>query len=741
MPYSCQAVVDPLLGTSELTSPGVRRRARTSAAMIGLALSMGAASLLLPRQDDGAAAAESKVPGSTVTAALSGSQGFHQSESEVATAASTHVIEHVVRPGQTLQHIAERYQVSIWSIATTNDLAIDSTLRVGQVLKVPVADSPSSAGLASSISEVLSERASGTPVNRPPLVASATLNHLPEVQSSIGAENIAPIEQSSALDRLRQQRDKLRESLAELRYEEPSQLVSAKPESLVSEPEATSSTSAVATLPQQPLVESNASAGQPTTTHLNMVATTQSTEPDWLQTNQSLGVITPQQSSQAATVEVEQPSSVAHVTPSGSSIEGTGITQPIVPPSSGSGSSLTYRVEPGDTVARIARTYNIPQSLLIDANNLSDPNIIFVGQVLAVPGSIPAQTETVVASTSLSSVVPGPTQAVSAPRVPSSAEMQTSQGLGGSSEIPLQTIPISSSAETSQDVAVAPLSGGESNITPETELKIDPSEPSSGLNPYVSNLLSEIRALQQRNQPANLTTTGLMTDVEAANEASATLAAAAPSDSGERGSYAINPHLLRTPDRPEMATIPAQSPVQPSAAENTSDLVATRSLGSEDYAPLLQPITGRLVSPDLPPLPGADSFLPEDGGVLNGYIWPSRGILTSGYGWRWGRMHQGIDIAADIGTPIYAAATGVIEFAGWNSGGYGNMVEIRHADGSLTRYAHMNAIQASVGQRVTQGDQIGEMGSTGYSTGPHLHFEVHLPNQGTVNPMAYLPAN
>ena len=70
---------------------------------------------------------------------------------------------------------------------------------------------------------------------------------------------------------------------------------------------------------------------------------------------------------------------------------------------------------------------------------------------------------------------------------------------------------------------------------------------------------------------------------------------------------------------------------------------------------------------------------------------------------------------------------------------YGNLVEVRHADGSMTRYAHNSRIIVRSGQRVTQGQHIADMGSTGYSTGPHLHFEVHLPERGTVNPMAMLP--
>jgi murein DD-endopeptidase MepM/ murein hydrolase activator NlpD len=103
-------------------------------------------------------------------------------------------------------------------------------------------------------------------------------------------------------------------------------------------------------------------------------------------------------------------------------------------------------------------------------------------------------------------------------------------------------------------------------------------------------------------------------------------------------------------------------------------------------------------------------------------------------------MHAGIDIAADVGTPVMAAADGVIEYSDWNSGGYGNLVEIRHADGSLTRYAHLNRSMVQVGQKVKQGEQIAEMGSTGYSTGPHLHFEVHAASDGgSVDPIAYLP--
>jgi murein DD-endopeptidase MepM/ murein hydrolase activator NlpD len=145
-----------------------------------------------------------------------------------------------------------------------------------------------------------------------------------------------------------------------------------------------------------------------------------------------------------------------------------------------------------------------------------------------------------------------------------------------------------------------------------------------------------------------------------------------------------------------------------------------------------------MVSPEVPPLAPGERYLP-DSHRMNGYIWPAQGVFTSGYGWRWGRMHRGIDIAGPIGTPIFAAAPGVVDYADWNAGGYGYLVDIRHPDGSLTRYAHNNRLLVREGQKVRQGQQIAEMGSTGYSTGPHLHFEIHPSGQGAVNPMAYLP--
>lgn len=117
------------------------------------------------------------------------------------------------------------------------------------------------------------------------------------------------------------------------------------------------------------------------------------------------------------------------------------------------------------------------------------------------------------------------------------------------------------------------------------------------------------------------------------------------------------------------------------------------------------------------------------------WLMPARGLLTSGYGWRWGRMHKGIDVANSVGTAIVASQRGRVSFAGWSDGGYGYLVEITHGDGFRSLYAHQSRILVQEGEEVLQGQQIGEMGSTGRSTGPHLHFEIHSPGYGAINPM------
>jgi murein DD-endopeptidase MepM/ murein hydrolase activator NlpD len=120
----------------------------------------------------------------------------------------------------------------------------------------------------------------------------------------------------------------------------------------------------------------------------------------------------------------------------------------------------------------------------------------------------------------------------------------------------------------------------------------------------------------------------------------------------------------------------------------------------------------------------------------HGLIWPVNGPVTSPFGMRWGRMHEGIDIGVGYGTPIHAAASGTVIWCGWMSG-YGNLTAIDHGGGLSTAYGHQSSIAVGCGQHVSQGQVIGYVGCTGHCFGPHLHFEVRI-NGTPVDPLGYL---
>ena len=136
--------------------------------------------------------------------------------------------------------------------------------------------------------------------------------------------------------------------------------------------------------------------------------------------------------------------------------------------------------------------------------------------------------------------------------------------------------------------------------------------------------------------------------------------------------------------------------------------------------------------------PGAASYASDSAPHTTPSIWPAAGYVSSPYGLRFNgtEFHQGIDIAADMGAPIVATADGVVTAAGWN-GGYGNMVDVDHGGGIVTRYGHASAVAVTVGQQVRRGEVIAYVGSTGRSTGPHVHYEVRVDGQ-PVNPAGYL---
>jgi murein DD-endopeptidase MepM/ murein hydrolase activator NlpD len=625
--------------------------------MIGLALSMGASSLLIPRQSEEAKAAElTPTDAATISMVPSAS---------AAPAAS--MVEHVVTKGQTLWKLSQQYQVSVDAIAAANSLKATDVIKVGQVVRIPTAASEAQSATAKA----------------PQIVASADLDRLPVAAQ---AETTAPTaERDASLDRLRQQQEKLRQSLAGLRTKDQ-----AAKTSEAAQPEATSEQLMLTARPPQSAAlqsRSGEAATERSEDPTQVTADSRLTQ-DWLRTNQAL-----------TAPETAAPRLISQVPGASASAARPSTVRPPVQQiaSNPSPEMVSYQVGLGDTVAIIARAHNISPSTLVQANRISDPNFIFVGQILRVPAAQSAPVNN-----------PAPRARQTVPAQPAATRL---------SVVPTTVSP-----------ATQPSWGG---ATPST----------SGRDPHVENLLSEIKVMRERHRAAAPATA---IDVPAP-ESVRTPSSLPTLSVGTQ----FNPGGLNTVEAPQPRSARSQSqtavPIRVPAAESRPaarqpQQVAAAPAGSESYAPLLQPVTGRTVSPDLPPLQGEENFLPEGAPSFNGYIWPAKGLMTSGYGWRWGRMHAGIDIAADVGTPIMAAADGVIEYSDWNSGGYGNLVEVRHADGSLTRYAHLNRSLVQVGQKVKQGEQIAEMGSTGYSTGPHLHFEVHAASDGgSVDPISYLP--
>ena len=163
--------------------------------------------------------------------------------------------------------------------------------------------------------------------------------------------------------------------------------------------------------------------------------------------------------------------------------------------------------------------------------------------------------------------------------------------------------------------------------------------------------------------------------------------------------------------------------------------------GTRPYTSWSAPVGVTRTNPAIARVMGAGSCgAIKDGAVgLGTFIWPANKHYLSGYDYSPDTNHRGIDIAGNTGEPIYAVDAGVIVYAGWNDWGYGNMVMIDHGNGWQSLYGHMNSIAVVCGQSVDQGWIIGTIGSTGHSSGSHLHFELMHTLYSKVNPWNYLP--
>ncbi len=348
-----------------------------------------------------------------------------------------------------------------------------------------------------------------------------------------------------------------------------------------------------------------------------------------------------------------------------------------------------YAVKPGDTLNKIARQYGTSTSGLLAIDDIDNPNFISIGGELNIPQIELAQaiaTETVL------------TSALSI------------------SEKTLEPLKKSDVSEQTPNLF------GQ-NLTVISDSDFQSKAPSTDLsnNPYIAKLRADIKKLRALYQKP------------------------ITSDYPHSRTRAIG---TDRPNREDISTFESPTKVETTSLEASAnlkgnilvkkDFLSVAPIDISSYLPVLATnteTTATIIQPELPPLSSPEEYLPT---VFNGYNWPAKGTLTSGYGWRWGRLHKGIDIAGPIGTPILAAAPGEVIFAGWNSGGYGKLIKIEHPDSSVTLYAHNNKIMVTKGQKIRQGQQIAEMGSTGFSTGPHLHFEIRANGNSAVNPMAFL---
>jgi murein DD-endopeptidase MepM/ murein hydrolase activator NlpD len=188
------------------------------------------------------------------------------------------------------------------------------------------------------------------------------------------------------------------------------------------------------------------------------------------------------------------------------------------------------------------------------------------------------------------------------------------------------------------------------------------------------------------------------------------------------------------PPPPVPVEVPVEEPVaEPVEAPVVPSLPVAVAVIPEPEPARAAPVPAAVPVPAPAPAPAPTVYTPSVG-----YIWPVAGPVWSAFGPRWGSFHSGIDIGAGYGASIAAAASGQVILATYRDNGYGNYIIIRHDDGSETLYAHLSEMYVSLGQYVSQGAAIGAVGCTGWCTGPHLHFEVHVGGSA-VNPVYYLP--
>jgi murein DD-endopeptidase MepM/ murein hydrolase activator NlpD len=366
-------------------------------------------------------------------------------------------------------------------------------------------------------------------------------------------------------------------------------------------------------------------------------------------------------------------------------------------------------VQAGDTLTSIARRFGVSVSELQQSNALATSQL-YIGQRLRVPSTVLASTNATNASTNTG---------ISNHRVQSGETLESILQRYGIDRAILDHL--------------NPNIRGQSGFAPNTTLRV-PSQPGALLRmPADQDLLtfavshgvslSQLLRINGLSSPTQVTT-GTRLFVPGARVSTATATDA--SNSTPSGTSNLSTASTTTNTTNIQAALPRTSSPEPtSLADNRSQLVNQHLQLLAAAVPTLRTYRERAPTP-------AQRFL-----------WPTaaRGVISSPFGPRRlaitrSTFHAGMDIAVPTGTAILATKDGVVSRAGW-IGSYGYAVYLEHSDGSQTRYAHMSRVLVRSGQRVRQGERIGLVGSTGLSTGPHLHFEIRYAGRA-VNPALYL---
>ncbi|MBD2770840.1 peptidoglycan DD-metalloendopeptidase family protein [Iningainema tapete] len=671
-------------------NPRVNRLMPTKVAMIGLAISMGATSLLVTRQSDGAIAAET-------VGNQNAASTIPTNDSELQLNQATPVVKPenaaIVEPTAVSQvpGLAAQWQVEANKEARmlSNKLTASKSTEVKELSHED----------KTNVSQFKNNKNLGFTGNQS-VLADSNPAQAGTVSNPINVQLKA--QQEFALSSLQQKSNRLRATLAESRQKEnQDELPKVTPMMPMTTVEKTSQ------IPQQ---------SQPSTSRTKLVSRLKQR---YLAQPAPLASATPVTSVDNATstpiadaTEETQAVTASSYGTVSELIKANSQGNPQLPSSQTQIPATATRV---GTVTQMPLTSNsnvVTPSATVDINNTSTKT-----EHSSVSVSTPISTNTQFKP------VTEPTAAANAPTLATTPEV--SHGIGGDSPIP--------PALTQQLVAQ------QGATVKKTKLK---NQRLRSLQAEIERLREKYRTQQSGSSSGNVVVSeGIQRNDEAINNSSVTIPVPSLNNQPVPISVPKPMYEYSKPSSRSRTNQNTEEPINPEYLPNrTTVTIPARNV---DASQSLSTMRGTPVAPDLPPLAAVDRYLPrpidETTASTGSYIWPAKGVLTSGYGWRWGRMHKGIDIAGPTGTPIYAAADGVVEKAGWNSGGYGNLVDIRHPDGSLTRYGHNSKVMVQVGQQVRQGETIAAMGSTGFSTGPHSHFEIHPSGQGAVNPIALLP--